>query len=202
MPDPTVSKLPELVIFGGPLPKSQFSAIFAPVFHANLITGNIWPRVDEPLWHVYMCLRGSWSKQCTCTSGSPRTLELTPQWKHRNIKSLETRPSSPIDCRPPPPANSPTMPSELVCQDKKCLCKPAYLQSRKTAMTRFNISLISATESILWIFALYLIVGHPYAHYKRLSGVPYAHFKSLSGIPYSGYKDINIKSLWLIFKEK
>ena len=46
---PTISKLPELVIFGGPLPKSWFYVISATVFHANLITGNIWPRVDEPL---------------------------------------------------------------------------------------------------------------------------------------------------------
>jgi hypothetical protein len=51
IPKPTISKLPELVIFGGPLPKSRFSAISATVFHANLITGNIRPRVDEPLCH-------------------------------------------------------------------------------------------------------------------------------------------------------
>ena len=49
---PTISKLPEVVIFGGPLPKSRFSAISANAFHANLITGNIWPRVDEQLWHA------------------------------------------------------------------------------------------------------------------------------------------------------
>ena len=39
---PIISKLPELVIFGGPLPKSQFSAISATVFQASLTTGNIW----------------------------------------------------------------------------------------------------------------------------------------------------------------
>ena len=35
MPEPTVSKLPELVILGVPLPNTQ--------------TGNIWPRVHELL---------------------------------------------------------------------------------------------------------------------------------------------------------
>ena len=48
MPVPTVSKLPELVIFGDPLPKSRFSAVSATVFYANRITGIIWPRVHGP----------------------------------------------------------------------------------------------------------------------------------------------------------
>ena len=50
MPVPTVSKLPELVIFGDLLPKSRFSAVSATVFYANRITGNIWPRVHGPQW--------------------------------------------------------------------------------------------------------------------------------------------------------
>ena len=50
MPEPTVSKLPELVIFGGPLSTSQFSAISATIFHANMITVNIWLRVHGQLW--------------------------------------------------------------------------------------------------------------------------------------------------------
>jgi hypothetical protein len=50
----TISKHSELVIFGGPLPKYRFSAISATVFHANLIIGNIWPRVDEPLCLGFM----------------------------------------------------------------------------------------------------------------------------------------------------
>ena len=50
MPEPTVSKHPKLVIFGGPLTKSRFSAVSAAIFHANMITGNIWPRVHGQLW--------------------------------------------------------------------------------------------------------------------------------------------------------
>ena len=38
---PTFSKLPELVIFGGPLSKSRLSATSATVFHANLNNCNI-----------------------------------------------------------------------------------------------------------------------------------------------------------------
>ena len=49
MPVPTVSELPELVIFGNPLPKSRFSAFSATFFYANRITDNIWPRVHGPL---------------------------------------------------------------------------------------------------------------------------------------------------------
>ena len=51
---PTINKLPELVIFGGPLPKSRFSAISATVFHANLINGNIWPRVELSIYQGYL----------------------------------------------------------------------------------------------------------------------------------------------------
>ena len=36
MPELTVSKLTELLIFGGPLPKSQFSAISAAIFYATM----------------------------------------------------------------------------------------------------------------------------------------------------------------------
>ena len=49
MPEPTVSKLPELVIFDGPLPKSQFSAVSATILHANVTTGNSWPKVHGQL---------------------------------------------------------------------------------------------------------------------------------------------------------
>ena len=45
MPEVTISKLPELIIFGSLLPKSKFSAVSTAIFHANVITGNIWPRV-------------------------------------------------------------------------------------------------------------------------------------------------------------
>ena len=51
----TISKFPELAIFGFSLPKSRVSAISTTVFHANLITSNIWPRVDELLTAV-LCL--------------------------------------------------------------------------------------------------------------------------------------------------
>ena len=47
MPEPTVSKLPELVIFGSPLSKSQYSAT---IFHANVLTDNILPKVHGQLW--------------------------------------------------------------------------------------------------------------------------------------------------------
>ena len=50
MPAPTVSKLPELTIFGGPLPKSQFSTVSAAIFYANGIPGNIWPSVNGQVW--------------------------------------------------------------------------------------------------------------------------------------------------------
>ena len=50
MPEPTLSELPELVIFGGSLNTSQFSAISATIFQANMITGDIWPRVHGQLW--------------------------------------------------------------------------------------------------------------------------------------------------------
>ena len=49
MPEPTISKLPELVIFGGPLPKFQFPPVSAAIFYENVITGNIWPRVHGEL---------------------------------------------------------------------------------------------------------------------------------------------------------
>ena len=49
MPEITVSKLPELVIFGGPLSKSQFSAVSATIFLVNVITGNIWSKVHGQL---------------------------------------------------------------------------------------------------------------------------------------------------------
>ena len=49
MPDPTVSKLPELVILCGPLSTTHFSARSAAIFHANMITGHIWPRVHGQL---------------------------------------------------------------------------------------------------------------------------------------------------------
>ena len=52
MPDPTISKLSELVIFGGPLPTSKFFALSTTIFHADMITGNIWPRVHGHLWLV------------------------------------------------------------------------------------------------------------------------------------------------------
>ena len=45
MSKPTVSKLPELVILYGPLPTSKFLPYCSPIFHANVITGNIWPKV-------------------------------------------------------------------------------------------------------------------------------------------------------------
>ena len=53
MPVPTVSKLPEMVIFGDPLPKSRFSAVSATVFYTNRVTGNIWPRVHGLQWYPY-----------------------------------------------------------------------------------------------------------------------------------------------------
>ena len=59
VPEPTVSKLPELVIFDGPLPKSQFSAVSATILHANVITGNIWPKV-----HGQLC-QTSWPERYT-----------------------------------------------------------------------------------------------------------------------------------------
>ena len=40
MPEPTVSKIPELVIFGGPLPIFEFYAISATIFYANKIIGR------------------------------------------------------------------------------------------------------------------------------------------------------------------
>ena len=52
MPVPNVSKLPELLIFGNPLPKSQFSAVSTTVFYANRITSNIWPTFHGPLCHI------------------------------------------------------------------------------------------------------------------------------------------------------
>ena len=51
MPEPTVSKHPILVIFDGPLLKSQFSTVSAAIFHAYIIIGNIWPRVHGQLWY-------------------------------------------------------------------------------------------------------------------------------------------------------
>ena len=48
MPDPSISKLPELIIIGG-VPKSQFSVFSAAIFNSNLITGNILPRIHEKL---------------------------------------------------------------------------------------------------------------------------------------------------------
>ena len=45
MSEPTISKLQELAIFGGPLPKTQFSKILAAIFHENVITGRTWLRV-------------------------------------------------------------------------------------------------------------------------------------------------------------
>ena len=54
-PEPTVSKLPELVILGGPLPTFQFFAISATIFHANMKTGNIWLRVHGQLWLPMEC---------------------------------------------------------------------------------------------------------------------------------------------------
>ena len=70
---PTISKLPELVIFGGPLPKYRFSAFSGTVFHANLKTGNIWPRVDELLWclvrNVWFLVGNMWLP-FRCTSHS------------------------------------------------------------------------------------------------------------------------------------
>ena len=55
MLEPIVSKLPELVKFDGPLPKSQISAISIATLHANMIAGNIWPMV-----HVQLCIYGAY----------------------------------------------------------------------------------------------------------------------------------------------
>ena len=49
MPQFTFSKLPGLLIFGGPLAKSKLSALSAAIFPANVITGNIWPTVHGQL---------------------------------------------------------------------------------------------------------------------------------------------------------
>ena len=45
MPESTVFKLPDLVIFGAPLHTFQISTVSAAIFHENIKTGNIWPRV-------------------------------------------------------------------------------------------------------------------------------------------------------------
>ena len=58
MPELTVSILPELVIFGGPLPQSQFVAVSAAIFHAKVITGNILPRVHVQLSKTIICRPG------------------------------------------------------------------------------------------------------------------------------------------------
>ena len=56
MPEPTLSKLPELVVFGGPLPKFKFFAVSAAIIHGNVITVNIWPRVHGQLWYPWIYL--------------------------------------------------------------------------------------------------------------------------------------------------
>ena len=74
-----------MVIFGGHLPKSRLSAISATVFHANLITGNIWQRVDEPLWSV------GWEpcgilKSGLCSSGWNDGEALVPE--HQDVSQV------------------------------------------------------------------------------------------------------------------
>ena len=65
---PTVSKLPELVIFGDPLPKSRFSVVSATVFYANRITGNIWLRVLGPQWTLDVSVQTN-TLEIKCSAG-------------------------------------------------------------------------------------------------------------------------------------
>ena len=62
MPEHTVSKFPELVTFGGPLPKSKFSAVSTAIFHANVITGNIWPKIHAQLCTAVTTEHRKWPK--------------------------------------------------------------------------------------------------------------------------------------------
>ena len=77
MPHPTASKLPDLVIFGGPRPTCKFAPFSATFLHANLITDNIWPRIHGHLWTLSDNLEKSASTLLSLLQKKPFWLFLT-----------------------------------------------------------------------------------------------------------------------------